>query len=232
MKNALLISWLFKALDLTKMVMDIWKQLKLTYFIITINFCFYNITKDHSLGHPGFNALLIGVRGSGLHPDGYGLPETTKMNLFYHTLQILAQQHYQKVLPWDTLGSMPYSWVSRGSVLHPDGHGHAETSKINLFYHTRQLLFLRHSLKVISWDTSGSLPYTWVSTVLDLTQMVMDIWKQLKSTYFIIPNNFFSTTSPKSYSLGHPGVNALLLVVRGSGPCPDGHGIFPHIFCK
>ena len=45
MKNALLISWLFKALDLTKMVMDIWKQLKLAYFIIPNNFCFNNFSK-------------------------------------------------------------------------------------------------------------------------------------------------------------------------------------------
>ena len=34
---------------------------------------------------------------------------------------------------------------------------------------------------------------------LDLTQMVMDIQKQLKSTYFIIPNNFcFNNLSKKS----------------------------------
>ena len=34
------------------------------------------------------------------------------------------------------------------------------------------------------------MPYSWVSEALDLTQRVMDIQKHLKSTYFIIPNNF------------------------------------------
>ena len=43
------------------------------------------------------------------------------------------------------------------------------------------------------------MPYSWLSEALGLTQMVMDIWKQLKSTYFIIPNNFcFNNFSKKS----------------------------------
>ena len=33
------------------------------------------------------------------------------------------------------------------------------------------------------------MSYTWVSEGLDLTQMVMDIQKQLKTTIIIIPNN-------------------------------------------
>ena len=41
----------------------------------------------------------------------------------------------------------------------------------------------------------GLMPYSLVSEALDLTQMVMDIQKQLKLTYLIIPNNVFSTTS-------------------------------------
>ena len=114
------------------MVMDMQKQLKLTYFSTTF-------TKSHSLGQPGFNALLLVVRDSGLHPDGHGHQETTKINLFYHTQQLLLHQNYQKVIPWDTPGSMPYSWVSE---------------------------------------------------VLDFTQMVMDIRKQLRLTIFIIPNSF------------------------------------------
>ena len=69
------------------------------------------------------------------------------------------------------------------------------------------------------------MPYSWMSEALDFTQMVLDIHKQLEITILILTNNFCFNKLPKSHSLGHPaGVNALLLVVRGSGPCPDGHG--------
>ena len=34
------------------------------------------------------------------------------------------------------------------------------------------------------------MPYSWLSEVLDLPQMVMDIRKQLKITASIIPHNF------------------------------------------
>ena len=132
--------WVSEALDLTQIVMDIRKQLNLTYLIIPNNFCLKNISKkafpgtarvqcftpgclrlwtsprwswtsrnnlkslfssylttfvstnlpkNHSLGEPGFNALLLGVRGSGHHPDGHGRPETTKINLLYHAQQLL-----------------------------------------------------------------------------------------------------------------------------------------------
>ena len=98
-------------------------------------------------GHPRVNALILDVRGSGPHPDGYGHQETTKINLFYHTKQLLFPQHYHKVIPWGTLGSMPYSWVSKA---------------------------------------------------LDLAQMVMDIWKQCITTILIITNNLcFNSNSKK-----------------------------------
>ena len=32
--------------------------------------------------------------------------------MFHHTKHLLFQQHYQKVIPWDTPGSMTYIWVS------------------------------------------------------------------------------------------------------------------------
>ena len=54
----------------------------------------------------------------------------------------------------------------------------------------QQPLFQQHFQKVIPWDSLGSMPYIWVSEALDLTQMVMDIQKQLEITIFIIPNNF------------------------------------------
>ena len=78
----------------------------------------------------------------------------------------------------------------------------------------------------------GSMPYSLVTEALDLTQMVTDIQKQLKSTYLIIPKNVFSTTLPKNHSLGDLGVNALHLGVRGSGPRPDDHGHFAPVFSE
>ena len=66
------------------------------------------------------------------------------------------------------------------------------------------------------------MPYSWVSEALDLTQMVMDIWKQLKSTYFIIPNNFsFNNFSKKSIP-GDVLALGLLLAVCGPGHDPVG----------
>ena len=81
-----------------------------------------------------------------------------------------------------------------------DIHEHPETTTTNLFYHTKQLLFQQHYQKVISWDTPGSMPFIWVSEALDLTQMVMDIQKQLKTTIIIIPNNLcFNNITKKSF---------------------------------
>ena len=70
-------SWVSEALDFTQMVMDIRKQLKKTIFIIPDNFCFNNIAKKSFLGTHRGPALLLGVRGSGLHPEGHAHPETT-----------------------------------------------------------------------------------------------------------------------------------------------------------
>ena len=105
-------SWLSEALDHTQMVMDIRKQLISSYFITLSTFASTTLPKSHSLGYTGVNALLLGVRGSRPHPDGHGHLETTKIKLFHRTQHLLFQQHYQKVIPLDTLGSMPYSWLS------------------------------------------------------------------------------------------------------------------------
>ena len=46
----------------------------------------------------------------------------------------------------------------------------------------------------------GVMPYSWLSEALDLTQMVMDIQKQVKMTIFIMPNNFcFNNIAKKSF---------------------------------
>ena len=70
--------------------------------------------------------------------------------------------------------------------------------------HTNQILFQQHCQKVIPWDTPGSMPYSWLSEALDLTQMVMDFRKQLKSTYFITPYNFGSNNIAKKSFPGTP----------------------------
>ncbi len=43
------------------------------------------------------------------------------------------------------------------------------------------------------------MAYSWLSEALDLTQMVMDIRKQLIETIFIIHNNFSLNNSKKSF---------------------------------
>ena len=49
-----------------------------------------------SLEQPRLNALLLGVIGSGPHPDGHGHLETTKINLIHHTQQLFLQKLFQK----------------------------------------------------------------------------------------------------------------------------------------
>ena len=73
------------------------------------------------------------------------------------------------------------------------------------------------------------MPYSWPSEVLDLTQMVMDIRKQLKITVFIIPYNFcFINISTKAF-LGLPLVRSQTLESEAAGPHPDGQGPFATI---
>ena len=66
------------------MVMDIWKQLETTVFIIYHNFCFNSTVKKPFPGTPFGDALLLSVRGAGPHPDGHGHPETAKNNYTQH----------------------------------------------------------------------------------------------------------------------------------------------------
>ena len=70
------------------------------------------------------------------------------------------------------------------------------------------------------------MPYSCVSEGLDLVLTVLGIWKQLRTSVFIIPYNFCYNKIVKRHSLGCPFVNALLLAVRAAGPHPDGHGHF------
>merc|ERR1712015_480669 len=68
-------SWLSEAMDLSHMVMDIRKQIKITVFIIPINFCFNNIAKKSYHGTPQDHALLLAVRGSEPQADCHRHPE-------------------------------------------------------------------------------------------------------------------------------------------------------------
>ena len=91
----------------------------------------------------------------------------------------MFQPNCQKVIPWDTPGSIPYSLLCQALDLNQMVMDIRKQSEITVYY-AHQLLFQQHYQKVIPWDTPGSIPYTLVSEALDLTQMVMDIWKKLK----------------------------------------------------
>ena len=146
------------------------------------------------------------------------------MNLFYHTLQILAQQHYQKVLPWDTLGSMPYSWLSHGLDLTQIVMDIRKQIQITVLIINNNLCFnkiFNKSFPGTAWvrfPTPGC-PGLWTSP--RCSWMSKNSLKLLFSSYL---TTFVSTKFPKSHSLGKSRFNALLLGVRGSGPNPDGHG--------
>ena len=94
-------SWLYEALDLAQMVMDIWKQRK-NYFNHNQQLIQISIPGD-----AWAQVLQVVVGASGPHPYGHGHPETIKSNLFYYTKQLFFQKHGQKVIPWDTRGSGP-----------------------------------------------------------------------------------------------------------------------------
>ncbi len=56
------------------------------------------------------------------------------------------------------------------------------------------------SQQVIPWDSPWSGPRPCSPRWLDLAQIVMDIWKQLKTTTIIIPNNFcFNNIAKNSF---------------------------------
>ena len=97
----------------------------------------------------------------------------------------------------------------------PDSHGYPVSTKNNCFHHPQQLLFQQHCQKVIPWDSPWSGPRPCSPRWLDLNQMVMDIQKQLKTTTFIIPNNFcFNNIAKKSFPVTPLG-QVLDLAVQG-----------------
>ena len=63
------------ALDLAKMVLEIWKNPKPTQFYMLNIFGFYNFPKKSSPGVALALGLLLAVYGPGLGPDGLGGPE-------------------------------------------------------------------------------------------------------------------------------------------------------------
>ena len=63
------------ALDLTQMVLEVRKCLKLTQFDMVNIFCLNNFPKKSSPGGVLALGLLLAVFGPGLGPDGPGGPE-------------------------------------------------------------------------------------------------------------------------------------------------------------
>ena len=111
---------------------------------------------------------------------------------------------------------------------HPDGHGYPETTLNNYFHHFQQLLFQQHIQKVIPWDSPWSGPRPCSLRYLDITQMVMDIQKELKTMIFIIPNKFcFNNIAKKSF-LGTPLGQVPDHAVRGAGTSPRWSWTFPN----
>ena len=68
------------------------------------------------------------------------------------------------------------------------------------------------------------LPYTLMSLVLDISQMVLAALKHLKIAKIIILNNVFYCNFPKKSIPGHVPALALHLDVFGAGLQPDGPG--------
>ena len=66
--------------------------------------------------------------------------------------------------------------------------------------------------------------YSWLSMALDLAQMVLEVWKNLKPTQVYILNIFGFKNFPKKSSPGVVLALGLLLAVYGPGPDPDGPG--------
>ena len=80
-----------------------------------------------------------------------------------------------------------------------------------------------HDLRSYCTNLHGIMSYSWLSEALNLKQIVTDIQKPIKITIFIIPNNFcLNNIAGKSFP-ETPRGHALLLVICGSGPRPDGH---------
>ena len=136
-----------EALDLAQMVKDIRKQLKSTYFIIPNNFCFKNISKKSFPGTPWGQWLTHGCPMLWTSPRWSWTSYTTKINLFYNTQQLWFQQHCQKDIPWDTPGSMPYSWFSEAlDFAHMVMDIGNQLLISNHFHNTQQILFQQHCL--------------------------------------------------------------------------------------
>ena len=68
------------------------------------------------------------------------------------------------------------------------------------------------------------LAYPWLSLVLDLAQMVLDVQKHLKATQVFMLNNLCFNKFAQNSSPGAVLALGLLLAVFGPGPGPDGPG--------
>ena len=145
--------------------------------------------KNNSLRHHGVNALLLGVRGSGPHPDGYGYPET-----FFSTT--LLKNH--------SLGDLGVNALHlgvQGSGPHPGGHVHQETTELTYFITPNKMCFnnvTKNSFLGTPWGQcpTPGCPRVWTSPRWSWTSR--NSLKQLLSSYL---TTFVSTILPKNHSL-------------------------------
>ena len=92
-----------------------------------------------------------------------------------------------------------YSWQSLVSGPHPDAPGCREKIEIIPPKHPQQLLFQQLCPKTNPWGRPCSWPTPGSLWCLDFTQMVLALWKKLKSTHLNIPNSFcFNNFAQKS----------------------------------
>ena len=66
--------------------------------------------------------------------------------------------------------------------------------------------------------------HSWLSFALDLAQMFLDVWKNLKPTQFYLLDNLCYNNFAQKLSPGGVLALGLLLVVYGPGLGPDGPG--------
>ena len=137
--------------------------------------------------NPLVNALLLAVRGAGPHQDDHRHPEKKLKQLFSSShITYVTTTWLKSHSLGQPLGKCPtpgcrrcwtsprWSWTSRNNFKQLFSSSPITSVKTTLSKYQS----LGHSLVV---------PYSWLSEVLDLTQMVMDIQKQLKKTFVIIP---------------------------------------------
>ena len=117
-----------------------------------------------------------------------------------------------------TFSLVPLEKINWSSVMLQCGVDIRKQLKTTTFIIPKNFCFNNIAKKSFPGTPLGQVPYLavrgrWTSATWSWTSR-----NNLKQLLSSSPTTFVSTTLLKSHSLGHIGVNALFLVVRGSGP--------------